>query len=144
MAAKANDKVEAYKKLFKEFDKNDDKYLSIQEFRDLLKKGGCHMSDGQIADFFVFFDGADGDRRITFEEFTKGLDQILMFAAKVQALFQQLDADKSGFLDRNELKSLLAQSGRKFSDDEVTSILQCADKNSDNKISFDEFMDACC
>ncbi|XP_076464994.1 uncharacterized protein LOC143296891 [Babylonia areolata] len=141
---KANSKIDTYKQLFKEFDKNGDNYLSIQEFRDLLKQGGCHMSDAQVADTFVFFDGPQGDRRITFDEFTKGLDQILMFVAKVKELFHQLDADKSGFLDRNELKSLLAQSGKKFTEDDVTSILRDADKNNDNKISFDEFIDACC
>lgn len=53
MAAKGKQQcgpnTEMYKKLFKEADKNGDGYLSVHEFRDLLKRGGSSMTDSQIA-----------------------------------------------------------------------------------------------
>jgi len=101
------------------------------------------MSDAQIADTFVFFDGPKGDRKITLEEFTKGLEQLVDFIAKLQVLFKELDKDGSGHLDGNELRELLKRSGSKFSDDDIKRIIKDADKNNDNKISFEEFMQAC-
>jgi len=132
-----------YKKLFKEADKNGDGFLSITELRDLMKQGGSNMSDSQIADTFVFFDGPKGDKRITFPEFEQGLEQIIKFVSQLEALFKELDASGDGYLDKNELRTLLKKTGRSYTPQEEDSILREADKNGDNKISFREFMDAC-
>ncbi|KAK7109679.1 calmodulin-like [Littorina saxatilis] len=147
MAAKGKGKAgpdtDVYKQLFKEADKNGDGTLSITELRDLFKRGGSNMSDAQIADTFVFFDGAKGDKAITFEEFCAGLDQILNFVKQLEQMFKELDSSGDGFLDRNELKTLLQKTGKKFTEKEVDAILKEADVNGDNKISFKEFVDAC-
>lgn len=59
-----------------------------------------------------------------------------------RCLFEQCDADKSGHLDRNELKKVLSDSGHKFTEAEIDEILKQADPSGDKKISFDEFINA--
>nr|UTK45947.1 calmodulin-A-like protein [Crepidula fornicata] len=140
---KAGPNVDLYKTLFKEADANGDGYLSISEFRQMLNNANCKMTDGQIADSFVFFDGPRGDRRITFEEFCNGLDKILEFVAKLTQLFEELDVSGDGMLDKAELRQLLTRSGRDFSDADVDTILKEADTNGDNQISLKEFLAAC-
>lgn len=56
--------------------------------------------------------------------------------------FKKYDADNSGFLDKNELKKILTESGHKFTEAETDEILKRADANKDNKISFEEFISA--
>merc|ERR1711879_50899 len=120
-----------------------DGYLSIMELRELMKRGGSNMTDAQIADTFVFFDGPRGDKRITLQEFTDGLEEIIKFVQELEKLFHELDKSGDGHLDGTELRELLKRSGRKFSDDDVDKIIKDADRNGDNKISFQEFMNAC-
>jgi len=134
---------DAYKKLFEEADKNGDGFLSIRELHDLMKRGGSNMSDSQIADTFVFFDGPQGDKRITLQEFTEGLEAIVKFIADLEALFKELDKNGDGHLTGNELRGLLQKTGKTFTDKDVDNIIKEADKNGDNKISFAEFMNAC-
>lgn len=136
-------KAEMYKKLFQEADVNGDGYLSVQELKTLLQKGGSKMSDREVAETFIVFDGPKGDRRISFQEFSTGLDNIVEFMHQLEVLFKKLDKSNDGFLDKNELKTLLAQTGKEYTDAEVNKILRDADTNHDNKISFKEFVDAC-
>ncbi|KAK7499746.1 hypothetical protein BaRGS_00009087 [Batillaria attramentaria] len=134
-----------YKQLFEKFDADGNGYLSITEFRNLLKAADSSLRDSQIAEFFVFLDGPRGDRRLTFEEFTKGIEHILDYSAKAKALFKKYDTNGDGVLDRDELRRLLRDlSGGKMTDSEMDQILRDADKNGDNKIALDEFINACC
>ncbi|XP_059161696.1 neo-calmodulin-like isoform X2 [Physella acuta] len=135
--------TQQWEELFKKFDKDNSGTLDVHELRNLLRAGNSNMTDTQIADAFVYFDGPQGDRRITLDEFVKGLKKLEDFISKLAQLFKQYDSDNSGFLDKNELRKILEASGHKFTDPEVNEILKNADKSGDGKISFEEFMDAC-
>ena len=54
-------------------------------------------------------------------------------------MFVELDKDKSGFLDRKELKKALISIGIAPSYDELNAYFQMFDKNKDQKISEAEF-----
>eukprot|EP00931_Biecheleriopsis_adriatica_P012043 TRINITY_DN113143_c0_g1_i1.p2 TRINITY_DN113143_c0_g1~~TRINITY_DN113143_c0_g1_i1.p2 ORF type:complete len:106 (+),score=39.65 TRINITY_DN113143_c0_g1_i1:65-382(+) len=61
--------------------------------------------------------------------------------AKWKALFKEADTDGSGFLERKEVKKLLAaQADHQVSEDEVEAALSKADKNMDGKVDLDEFV----
>ncbi|KAK0043562.1 calmodulin-2/4 [Biomphalaria glabrata] len=135
--------IEQWEALFKAADKDQSGALDVLEMRDMLRRGNSKMTDSQVADAFVFFDGPKGDRKITLDEFVKGMNRLEDFLAKLAALFKKYDADNSGYLDKNELKKILEASGHKFTDQETNEILRNADKSGDGKISFEEFMDAC-
>ncbi|BFY97566.1 hypothetical protein BsWGS_00605 [Bradybaena similaris] len=139
----AKKSTSAWEEMFKAADADNSGTLDVMELRNMLRKGNSNMTDSQIADAFVFFDGPKGDRRISLPEFIKGLENLQVFIKKLTALFKQYDADNSGFLDKSELRKILECSGQKFTEDEMNEILKRADKTGDGKISFDEFLEAC-
>ncbi|RUS85783.1 hypothetical protein EGW08_006412 [Elysia chlorotica] len=128
---------------FRAADKDGSGSLDVHELRDMLRKANCNITDSQIADAFVYLDGPHGDRRITLEEFVKGMTQMEQFIKKLGELFNKFDADKSGFLDKEELRKVLESCGHKFTEAEINEILRSADKSGDGKISFEEFFNAC-
>jgi Ca2+-binding EF-hand superfamily protein len=64
--------------------------------------------------------------------------------AKILEEFKKLDADNTGFLDRNEvkrsLKELYDAIDLKLTDADVDNLIKRVDKNNDGKISIDEFI----
>ncbi|BFZ02367.1 hypothetical protein BsWGS_05406 [Bradybaena similaris] len=128
-------------KLFKKYDKDNSGTLSRSELEALLKEGNRNVTASQIDEVFKFFDEG-GDQKITYEEFKEGLIKIARFIQEFKEFFNKYDADKSGFLDKNELKKILCESGHNFSDADREEILKRADTNKDNKISFEEFISA--
>lgn len=57
----------------------------------------------------------------------------------IKKVFDSFDKDKSGFIDRNELKAMIAQVGIEMNDMDVYNMMQDLDRNKDGKISIDEF-----
>lgn len=135
--------LKQWEEYFKEGDKDGNGSLDVTELRDLLSKGSSKMSDKQVSEAFIFFDGATGDRRISLEEFLKGMEQIMEVNNKIKALFTELDADGSGFLERDELKVLFDKAGVKLSAADFEVIFKDADTSGDGKISLPELMNAC-
>ena len=60
----------------------------------------------------------------------------------VAVAFHTFDADKSGFLDRDELRAILQRSGGNdaLTDEEVERVFNLVDTNGDGQISIDEFI----
>lgn len=62
--------------------------------------------------------------------------------AVLRQLFNIVDADNSGYLDKSEIKTALSMLGFKWlGDKEVNRIFGRADANGDQEISLEEFMD---
>ena len=59
--------------------------------------------------------------------------------AQLQVVFSAFDADGSGKIDQTELSAALTKGGKKISQQDVTRLLQTADKNDDQQIDFEEF-----
>ncbi|GFN75355.1 calmodulin [Plakobranchus ocellatus] len=132
-----------WEEAFKLADKDNSGTIDYNELKAMLKEGNCNLPESQIDDIFEYFDGPKGDRRITLKEFVKGLENIVKYIEKLQRLFDKYDADKSGYLDKNELRKILELTGHKFTDSEIEKVLKMADTSGDGKVSFDEFLDAC-
>ena len=58
---------------------------------------------------------------------------------EIKKLYDLVDDDKSGFIDRGELEVLLDQLGKKVSSEEITKGFQCLDMDSSGLIDFHEF-----
>ena len=54
-------------------------------------------------------------------------------------IFDEVDKDKSGYIEKNELKDALIKIGINPTVQEIDKFMQTFDKNKDEKISFDEF-----
>ncbi|XP_076439764.1 neo-calmodulin-like [Babylonia areolata] len=136
-------RMEEYKAKFKEADVNGDGYLSLLEFTAMMRTAGSKLTDRQIAETFLFFDGPCGDRRISFEEFCTGCNKIEDFVQRVTLLFHELDVSGDGQLQKEELRTLAERSGRTFSPQELDSIFRQADTNGDHALSLQEFLHFC-
>jgi Ca2+-binding EF-hand superfamily protein len=57
-------------------------------------------------------------------------------AERLKTAFQVLDLDQDGFITREELAHALSKTGDQFTDDEISDIIERADKNKDGKIDY--------
>ena len=57
----------------------------------------------------------------------------------VRATFRQVDADQSGYIDKEELRAVLQKLGGQVNDEEVDKCYKELDENDDGKIDFEEF-----
>ncbi|XP_025094746.1 calmodulin-A-like [Pomacea canaliculata] len=133
---------DVYLNAFKQFDKNGDGYISLREMREVLTAANSKLTDAQIYEFFMYND-SDKDQKVSFEEFVAGVKKIIEFVENAREFFKQMDTSGDGYLDKKELRELLNRCGQKLPEEDLNKILQEADKNRDNKISFDEFIEAC-
>mmetsp|Transcript_49599 Transcript_49599/g.44410 ORF Transcript_49599/g.44410 Transcript_49599/m.44410 type:complete len:660 (-) Transcript_49599:26-2005(-) len=68
-----------------------------------------------------------------------GIHMVAAIKGGVRATFRQVDTDQSGFIDKEELRSVLQKLGGEVTDEEVDKCYKELDENDDGKIDFDEF-----
>lgn len=124
---------------FEAADKDHNGTLDAQEGVDMLAEMGIPEDEQQaILDSLM-----DPDTKmITYKRFMEKLlaMKVLQDVQFIQELFDELDADKSGFLDKEELRRLMHPSMLTVADDnDVERLLQSMDANNDGVVSFEEF-----
>ena len=62
--------------------------------------------------------------------------------AELKQAFEALDANKDGFISKEELKGLLKDLGDEINDDIITEMMTMADTDKDGKVDFNEFCKA--
>ncbi|KAH9524712.1 Calcium-binding protein SP 1A [Bulinus truncatus] len=149
--------------LFHTADRDGNGTLDINELRILFRRAGSKITESQLLEVFEYFDGPHGDRKITLAEFIRGIKKIEDFHRDVETLFYRYDRDRSGYLDRNEMKTLLNSTGHRFTAREIISlkkyfkphissmqrrtmeqwaaIFKAADKDKSGKLDAEEFKD---
>ena len=106
-----------------------------------MKQLGQNPSDAELTEMIKSVDD-NGDNEIDFEEFL-----ILMKSRigerdpekELKDAFAVFDSDGSGFIDRSELKKLMANLGQALTDGELDDMMDEVDTNGDGEISFEEF-----
>lgn len=59
---------------------------------------------------------------------------------KLKAAFDDIDKNKSGFIEANELKNVLTHMGAKLTDEEIECVFKAADINGDQRLDMGEYM----
>lgn len=128
--------------VFKQFDIDGDGFIQEEELRQVMTKMGQNPTEEEINAMFKAAD-LNRDGKISFEEFIE-ISRANPLSLSLKTVFGELDLDGDGHLTRVELKKAFERMGHKVSDTDVDAIFQQADKNSDSKINFDEFVSMMC
>ncbi|XP_059161739.1 calmodulin-4-like [Physella acuta] len=137
----ASKSVSQWEEMFLKYDKDSNGTLDIHELKSLLEEGDSTITDDQLQQVFTFFDGTDGDKRITLEEFKAGMQKVQDRVVTLTALFNKYSKHEPGYLSTEELDELLAADQQEFCPEENDSLLQKV--NAAGKISQEEFINIC-
>ena len=88
---------------------------------------------------------ADGNGTVDFAEFAALMAHKMHEEKSDQTIkkaFEVFDADKSGFIDSNELRRILANLGEAVTSQQVRAMISKVDENGDGNIDYEEFAKA--
>ena len=126
--------------VFKEIDENGDGSVDKDELRKLFERLDCNLSESQLDEVFNELD-TNGDGVISFDEFNSWYTRSAeLIRSQVRQIFDQLDKDNSGTLDKLEVKALLVELDPTVTDEDVEAAIDAMYKEgSREEITFDEF-----
>lgn len=128
---------------FAKFDRDGDGHIEAKELATVMRIMGMEPTEQQLQDLITSVD-IDGNGKIELEEFANLMARrILMHDGKVELeqAFKLFDADNSGFVTADEIRSLLTTAGgdEALTSAEVDELIKMADPDQDGRISFEEF-----
>jgi len=149
---------------FRLFDKDGDGLITLKELMTLMKSvGGCLtevegrslLEEADQVICFLAFNllgyvwprDQDGNHGVDYQEFTRLWSIIrgpLEGEAGVRKEFERLDLDNSGYITKDELLSVLSESGNFLGDPllvkEASGTLEALDLDQDGRVSYPEFL----
>ncbi|XP_076093943.1 uncharacterized protein LOC143064756 [Mytilus galloprovincialis] len=138
-----------YKKLLIKFFKAADTekvgYLTIQKFVPAVRKLGYSGTDRHCAQMFVDVN-TNFDAKVTIYEFMSEMtkrDPRTISDAELLEMFRKFDANKDGYITKDELEKTLDGSKIRWTDFLLKDIIKKTDFDGDGKISWDEFRKSC-
>jgi Ca2+-binding EF-hand superfamily protein len=127
---------------FKLFDTDGDGKITSVELRELIAKIGGSMSEGE-AQGLIHRADIDGNGYVDFQEFSKLWVDIRGDGdEEVRSEFKKLDKDNSGFIDKEEMLSIISMCEH-FTGDKTEEARKCIDEldvDKDGRVSYPEFM----
>jgi len=134
------------RKYFDVLDKDGDNKISYQEFEAGLRQFSNEKIDSsEMAQMFKDLD-LDGDGTLDPDEFTSsiGFSQLISAYERLQVIFEQLDKNKNGFLDDEDIPLLEEEIKKdpliRRMNINPREIIKQADLDNDGQVSFDEFL----
>ena len=74
-------------------------------------------------------------------EMGSSLQGALLCDTKLRAIFDKIDLDRGGTIDRTELRAALSRAGKSLSDEQIEVMMKTADTDQNGEVSFEEFAD---
>ncbi|CAF0865717.1 unnamed protein product [Adineta steineri] len=133
--------IRELRQAFDLFDTDNSGGISVVELKQALGALGVKVTDQEARQMFSAID-IDKNGRIEFEEFADVVaDSYFKKFSRAEILeaFQRFDHNHDGYIEVDELKSILARLGRNFSNDEVRRMIAQVDRDGNGKISIEEF-----
>ncbi|XP_066930098.1 uncharacterized protein [Clytia hemisphaerica] len=130
--------IAEFKEAFGLFDKNHDGSISVQELGEVMSRMGFDPTEGELEDMLHDISGS-GD--IDFEKFVNMMAKIKNVdeEEETKLAFKMFDKDQNGFIDKEELKLVMASLGEQLTDDEIQEMMAEADLDGDGTIDYNEF-----
>jgi len=130
----SEEQKENFGNLFKVYDKDGSGTIDIMELNNVLNQLGYTFSPDSL-DIIIHIVDDNMDGILNFQEFL-GLYDFLEY---LKSLFESADGDKSGSIDREELKNLLVAAGYKFNEKQVELFYKMCDEDGSGKIEVSDF-----
>ena len=130
--------LEYYKQMFDSVDDDKSGELDKEELKFLCQKMGRELNDEELDLAMAEMDD-DGGGTVCFAEFAKWYKKLSEGDALLKEVFESVDIDGSGTLDRNELQEVLFQLGRNPSEQELDEAMASMDESGDGEVDFNEF-----
>ena len=117
--------------------------IESHELRHVMGELGEQPTDEELEDMIRAVD-LNGDGEIDFEEFIS-LMRLRMDERQrdpeedLRDAFNMFDADRSGFIDRDEVRALMKKLAQTLTEEEIDAIMEEVDTDGDGEISFEEF-----
>jgi calmodulin len=137
------------REMFEQIDEDGSGILDRGEVQQLMISLGTNLSTGEFENAMRAMDG-DGSGEVDFTEFlswwevneaeigaqVRALQEDM---ANAQMMFDEVDADKSGMIDVDEVKQLVDTFGIVMNDDELDAAMLAMDEDGGGEVSFQEF-----
>ncbi|KAK5098287.1 hypothetical protein LTS08_006420 [Lithohypha guttulata] len=135
----AAERDERIAKLWKSLDATPDGAIDVKGLKKGLKKIDHPLknADALLRDILEVVD-TSGDGHIQFSEFRTFIEHA---ENELYQLFDSIDRDHSGSLDKDELRQAFARSGIVVSNSKIDQFFDEIDSNHDGRISFEEWRD---
>jgi len=132
-----------FREAFNMFDIDGGGTIENHELKLVITQLGEEPTDEEIQEMILLVD-ENGDNEIDFDEFLtlmrlrQGVDGDDA-EAQLREVFDVFDEDKSGFIDRDEMRRLMKKLAQALTEEEISAIMEEVDVDGDGEISFDEF-----
>lgn len=130
------------KEIFLEFDRDGDGFITSDDLKAALLSMGKKMTDAEVRQLLNEAD-LDGDGKVSFKEFlrmnTSAKMRKIHEDSELMEAFDYYDANKDGRVSVSELQSALGRLGMPVSEEEARKMIQTADRDGDEQVSFEEF-----
>ena len=145
------DQVQKMKAEFLALDADGDGTITVNELENVLRsmRGKLKASDADIKRAIKEID-KDGDGTIDLEEYLKSrknktnmdlIHRALVQRSRVRKEFERFDADKSGYITKEELMALIqARAAVTITSEQVDKMMMDNDENHDGMINYEEFV----
>merc|ERR1712079_792124 len=138
-----DEEMDAFKETFMMFDKDGDGTVSTKELGAVMRTLGNNPTQEELEELIDDAD-RDGSGSVDFREFVE-----LMIKREseketiddLKQVFRVFDKDGNGYVSTSEIKFVLKSVGLIFTDEEIQEMVQEADIDGDQHVSFDEFQD---
>jgi Ca2+-binding EF-hand superfamily protein len=131
-----------YEQFFKDADKDNSGYLTLDELTAMLRQNGYKESDSKIRTMFSAVDES-GDNKISLQEYLTAMGEMPQQnhkEASMRSCFRSFDKDGSGTIDRAELEKAMTEVGSHLTSAEFDRIIQLVDKDGSGTIDYEEFI----
>lgn len=123
-------------KVFDTMDEDRSGTISVEEFTKALNELSVSVSSEELTDFMQSDVSDDG--QLDFEEFRQ------FYTNRLRRVFDEIDADHSGEISRDELRRAFVKLGYNATEREVKAMLAEVDQDHNEQINFTEFSNYFC
>ena len=120
-------------RVFLSHDEDNSGFMDHVELQSALNELGVRVSPNELSSIIKAVD-ANSDGKLSLAEFAS-----IFGAAKLRAIFNEIDVDMSGQISVAELQGALSKLGYKLPESTIKKILKKVDKDTSGEVDFDEF-----